>query len=174
MGIIDAIKEVAQAIRNMGGLPGQCVQEVGTSYDAVYTGTTQTPNDDTIPQNTEGTEFFSQAITPRAVGNILHIEVNAMISHTAVPRVCTFALHQDSVVNALAAHGHTVVFNTDAPNSVTVRFRVVVTSTSPTTYKIRIGAHSTGTLTINGAGAGSRLYGAIPKSSITIKECRPL
>lgn len=168
--IESAILSLASAIQPQAG---QSVQEVGTTYDAVATGTTTTPNDDTIPQNTEGNEYFSQTITPRQIGNILIITVDTMVATSAVARVLTMALHQDSVANALAAKGHTVVANTDAPNSFSATFRLVVTSLSQTTYKIRIGQHAAGTLTVNGF-TGGRMYGAIPKSVISIREERPL
>ena len=43
-------------------LPGDMVQRVNTQTGAVATGTTLLPNDDTIPQNTEGTEFMTLAV----------------------------------------------------------------------------------------------------------------
>ena len=49
------------------------VQAAHTQSGAVQTGTTTIPYDDTIPQNTEGTEFFTQAITPTSATNKLLI-----------------------------------------------------------------------------------------------------
>jgi hypothetical protein len=51
------------------------VQVKNTQTGAVATGTTTIPLDDTIPQNTEGTEFMTLAITPTSSTNKLKIEV---------------------------------------------------------------------------------------------------
>ena len=51
------------------------VQVVNTQTGAVDTGTTAMPCDDTIPQNTEGDEFMTLAITPTSATNKLKIDV---------------------------------------------------------------------------------------------------
>src|ERR1041385_5219094 len=43
---------------------GLALQLASTSYNAAATGTTTVPIDDTVPQNTEGDEYMSRAITP--------------------------------------------------------------------------------------------------------------
>jgi len=57
---------------------GSLVQSVGTVTGAVATGTTQMVLDDTIPQNTEGDQYMTRAITPTNASNILEIEVHWM------------------------------------------------------------------------------------------------
>jgi hypothetical protein len=153
------------------GLPsGTCVQMVQNVTTAVATGTTAIPRDDTIPQITEGTEFMTQAITPRSATNILVIEV---ISYLANSAVCTIAaaLFQDSTANALAV-GISPVPDAAAVSigrMVVTRHEMVAGTTSATTFRLRAGTNGGGTLTFNGS-AGGREYGAITKSSIVIRE----
>jgi hypothetical protein len=53
---------------------GSVLQVVNVQTGAVATGTSQTQNDDTIPQNTEGTEFITLAITPTSASSKLKID----------------------------------------------------------------------------------------------------
>lgn len=146
---------------------GAVVQVVTTNFAAVATGTTTTPLDDTIPQITEGTEFMTQAITPKSATNVLVIEAIIVAAATGVNFI-TVALHQDAVANALAA----VPVQIDAANTVhpaPLGHTMAAGTTSATTFRIRIGPNSADTVTFNGR-AGGRVYGAITKSFIKITE----
>ena len=149
---------------------GIVCQVVGNVSGAVATGTTAIPQDDTIPQITEGTEFMTQAITPKASTNKLLIEVHAFMSDSAASCAVTGALFQDSTANALAACQQ---FMATATGRVVILLRHLMTAgtTSSTTFRFRAGpdAGSGGTLTFNGIG-GSRFYGGVTLSSMTITE----
>ena len=54
---------------------GSVLQVVNTMNGAVATGTTIIPQDNTIPQITEGTEFMTLAITPTSATSQLRIDV---------------------------------------------------------------------------------------------------
>lgn len=146
---------------------GLVVQVVNTTSSAVATGTTAMPPDDTIPQNTEGDEFMTLAITPKSATNILVIEVFATVASNTANKFISGALFQDSTANALAA-GILRAETADGPYPLVIRHAMVAATTSATTFKFRAGAN-TATLTFNGT-AGGRLFGAIPKSSIVIYE----
>lgn len=150
---------------------GQIVQIVNTQTGALATGTTLTPFDDTIPQNTEGNEFMTLAITPTNSSNILIIEVIAYAaSSISGVNSLTTALFQDSTAGALAA----AINEANAGDTVlphVLRHKMAAGTTSSTTFKIRIGGQSTGTTTFNGQNAG-RLMGGVLASSITITESR--
>ena len=151
---------------------GRQIQDVGNIDGAVATGTTVMVLDDSIPQNTEGDEYLTQAITPRDTGNILEIEIHAILenSNTTIDQMIG-ALFQDSVADALAA----TAIVTDATGEVeTLAFkhRMVAGTLSPITFKFRAGAVLAGTTTFNGAG-GSRLFGGVAASSITVCEILP-
>lgn len=158
--------------RNEVTLPvgaGKILQIVNTQTGAVATGTAGIPVDNTIPQNTEGTEFMSAAITPGNVNNKLLIQVVAVLNdNTSLWYI--LALFKDSVADALAAvkqyvdavdTGATVVFN----------HYMTAGSISAITFKVRAGGAtgSGGTMTFNGINA-ARIFGGVSASSITITE----
>lgn len=146
---------------------GAPIQTVSTATSAVATGTTTIPADDTIPQNTEGDEYMTLAITPKSATNILVIQA---ITHTANTAAVAHivALFQDSTANALAAIEQ---YQGQTSGSVNMKLthRMVAGTTSATTFKIRIGGSGAGTTSFNGV-SGTRRFGAITKSSIVITE----
>ena len=145
------------------------VQRVETLTGAVATGTTLIPIDDTIPQNNEGDEYMTLAITPKNANNKLVIDVVVNLSNSATPNYLLIAaLFQDSTANALV----TVATQAVAANGLAqLTFRHVMTAntTSSTTFKVRAGSHTAGTTTFNGQG-GNRRFGGVMPSSITITE----
>lgn len=152
---------------------GFCVQEVGTTYSSVATGSGASsviPLDDTIPQNTEGVEFLTQTITPLSTSNILEIEVTLMLSNGNATQYLTAALFQDSTAGALHAV-NTFQATAAGPVVLKLTYRMAAGTTSATTFKVRAGSHQNTTTTVNGQ-SGARLYGAIPKSSIIIREIK--
>lgn len=148
---------------------GFCVQEVNTpASTGANTGTTIIPFDDTIPQITEGTEFMTQTITPKATSNILVISVQAMVTASVASQMMIGALFQDATPNALAASSYYIAA-VGTPTILTLVYTMVAGTTSSTTFRFRAGSQSAATTTFNGAG-GVRLFGATNKSSITITE----
>lgn len=146
---------------------GSCVQIATTGFSAVATGTTVMPIDDTIPQSGEGDQYMTQAITPRSASNRLVIDAIWWGANTSAASIAV-ALFQDSTANALSAVMSApagVNYNQCIP----LRYTMLAGTTSSTTFKIRAGSSSAGTTTFNGV-AGGRFFGAIDKSSITIRE----
>ena len=149
---------------------GTIIQIVNTQTGAVATGTTTMPQDDTIPQNTEGDQYMTLAITPTNSSNKLKIDVvwHGSNNNTG-SNIMVAALFQDSTANALAAgSGGTH----DAANDMQhIYFNHFMTAgtTSETTFKVRAGFNASGTTTFNGA-ASSRRLGGVFASSITITE----
>lgn len=147
---------------------GMAVQMQSTLSSAVNTGSVTIPIDDTIPQNTEGDQYMSLAITPKSSANILLIQVTAMLANTAVTPYIAGALFQDSTANALYAEvGRSA--NASDPLMLTFNYTMTAGTTSATTFKFRAGGGAVGTTTFNGQ-VGGRFFGAIPKSSIVITE----
>lgn len=143
------------------------MQRVNTQTGTVSTTTTILPSDNTVPQNTEGAEFMSLAITPTNAANVLKIEV-IVHGSPSVGQDVTAALFQDSTANALAAMA---VFQGTNTGMVVIplTYTMVAGTTSSTTFKVRAGMGGAGTFTFNGqAGAGK--FGGVLVSSITITE----
>jgi hypothetical protein len=149
---------------------GKVVQIVTTPITAVVTGTGTIPHDDTIPQNSEGAEFFTLAITPTSASTRLQIDVVYSCSSSIANRI-TGALFQDSTANALSC---AAVYEAAASVFHTTSFshNMVSGTTSATTFKLRIGQISAATITLNGRG-GARLYGGTFATSMTITEYTP-
>ncbi len=167
---VDAQGRLTAAASGGGGGGGSTVQTVSTLSSAVATGSTQIPSDDTIPQNTEGVEFMTCAITPTNSASILNIQVTMFASTDTAVRHIICALFQDSGANALAAD---IMFlaNASSVGTFPMFYSMTAGTTSATTFKVRMGMNGTGTMTFNGV-SGGRLYGAIPKSSIIITEVK--
>ena len=65
---------------------GHVIQYAYNQTGAVATGTTNFPEDDTIPQITEGDEFLTQAITPKSASSTISIEVHIFYSQSTSTR----------------------------------------------------------------------------------------
>ena len=148
----------------------QLAQIVSTYPGTSATGTALIPFDNTIPQITEGTEFMTLAITPKDAASTLEITVVLQCGSSAAATL-TSALFQDATANALRATSSLIAL---VNGVVTVVFThlMVAGTTSTTTFRVRGGANSAGTVTFNG-NAGAQIFGGVAGSSITIKEYLP-
>lgn len=145
---------------------GNVLQVVNTTSLAYASGSGNIPIDDTIPQNTEGNEFMTLAITPTSSSSKLLISVKAVLG-TNIVTWFTGALFQDSTANAIAA---AVDYLPAAGTTATLCFDHFMTAgtTSATTFKFRAGSQ-TGSIYLNGV-SSTRLMGGTCTSSITITE----
>ena len=149
---------------------GRIVQQVNVQDGAVATGTTILPIDDTIPQNTEGDQFMTASITPTRANNLLRIQAILNLSNgSAGPAGITAALFQDAIASALAVAWAGREATAAARGAAVLDFIMPAGTTSLTTFNVRAGAGSASTTTFNG-GLGSRLYGGVYYSSLTITE----
>jgi len=147
---------------------GAPIQMVTAQYSALATGSTQIPTDDTIPQNNEGDEYMTLAITPKSSTNILLIEATGFFGFSsAVGRNYCAALFRNTTADAFAVNAIRSPSGDIYP--VSLGGTQVAGSTSEITFKFRAGANSTGTLSFNGQ-FGARLYGDVVKSFIKITE----
>lgn len=153
---------------------GHIVQVASSASSALgaekgTTGTTAMPGDDTIPQNTEGDEYLTCAITPRDADNTLNIHVILNMSNSNDDAYYCAALFQDTTANALCSSVQKINA-TDPHVAQMVLFHTMTAGTaSETTFKVRAGDASGGTTTVNGYG-GARLHGGVLYSSIVIYE----
>lgn len=152
----------AGAIENTAISTGMVAQVVGATNTSNGTTTTVLPADDTIPQNTEGVEVATQAITPKSATNILVIEAwqNVVVSTATAT---TIALFQDSTAGGLAA---SEMYQSQTSGFVThfVKYIMTAGTTSATTFKYRVGQDAAGTFAY-----GSR-YGTAHTGGIMITE----
>jgi hypothetical protein len=166
-GVWASAPSVVQTYRNGYRKTGDLVQSCLNATGEVATGTTVTVLDDTIPQNTEGTEFMTQAITPTSSINLLLISHRGYYAvNGADNTICS--IFQDSTANALASH----VFRIDVANSqapALIDYRMLAGTTSSTTFRVRTGNSGAGTITFNGSG-GARKLGGVHASMLRVDE----
>ena len=166
-GLPDGIIQEADFATGVGG---KVLQAVSVLNNTASSSTSQFPADDTIPQNTEGTELMTLAITPESASSNLHIHIQICGSKSAESPV-SWALFVDSTANALAWGGH---YTGDlAIQNAGSGFHVVSSaSTSARTYKVRVGTDSAsgGTVYINRNSASASRIGNIGYSGMVIYE----
>lgn len=152
--------------------PGVVVQLTSTQTGELVSGTTLIPLDDTIPQNTEGTEFLTHVHTPLAATNKLLIEVAFQLYNSSADRKNTVALFKDAVAGALAAvcGGTTGDGNTTFKNVLVLRHVMVAGTVSGITFKVRVGPESASTVYLNALDSAARKFGGVCASSITVTE----
>jgi len=143
------------------------VQVVNTQTGATSDSGTRIPFDDTIPQNDEGSEVMTLAITPTSTTNKLKIDV--VIFSSCADVYTSIALFQDATVAALAA-GYRQS-NSAPPGVIKFTHYMTAGTTSATTFKVRVGGSAGSTVTFNGYNSG-RIFGGVTASSITITEIR--
>lgn len=151
-----------------GAPTGALITYAYNQTGAVDTGTTNFPEDDTIPQITEGDEFLTQAITPKSDSSTISIEVHIFYSQSTSTR-SGIGLFKDSGADALAftsnyIHGATSMGNMQ------LFYAETSGNTTARTYRVRCGLIGTsGTFTLNGQG-GARKFGGVAISTIRIME----
>ena len=164
-GTWDAAPSVVQLYSQGDRLPGETVQVRSNRDGAVATDSVHIPSDDTIPQNTEGTQFMSQVITPRSALNLLQIEHEGNYGSVSND-TATLALFQDSTADSIAAAGRTS--SGSALERIGIAHLMRAGTSSATTIKLRCGL-TANTLTFNGYNA-VRLYGGISASYLSVTE----
>lgn len=157
---------VAPTFQSAAAGGGKLLQVVSNQISAVATGSTKIAHDDTIPQNTEGDEYMTLAITPGNTNNILIIDIKVFGAVNSADPV-TMALFQDTTADALAAIS-VLPTNSAYTQPWILRHKMTSGTASSTTFKTRIGP-ALGTFTING-NSGLRRFGGVAASSMTIWE----
>ena len=147
---------------------GSVIQVANFTTSTVATGTALIPGDNTIPQITEGTQFMSLAFTPKKANSKLKITVTTSLVCSAAVNIGT-AIFRDSGADAIAAVFDNRIFSGNAGGISSFVSFIDATSISLTTFSVRSGPITSGTITFNGI-LGSSYFGGTIKSSITIEE----
>lgn len=144
---------------------------IGSGYGeevAVVTCSNDIPNNDNVPQNTDGTQVVTATYTVKEAGSTLEIEVNAAGTNPSSQPIMG-AVFRDSVAGSLdSKYGSYSTTNEVAMfHSI---FRVAAGSAGATTFKLRMGGDGSGNFYVNGDNAGARKFGGTGKATITIRE----
>lgn len=142
-----------------------------TSTSALISSTSEIPFDDSIPQSGEGVEVLTLAITPTSASNLLFFQFSGTAARDGSSGTTTSALFQDSTANALAATGGSP--GSDDGSILGLCYSMTAGTTMSTTFKIRAG-YSSGEILVNGKGStGTRAYGGVASTKLTIWEIEP-
>lgn len=128
------------------------------------------PEDNTIPQNTEGVEVTTVSITPKSSTNKLRIR--ALVSGNSASSQDAFAaIFQDSGANAIAA-GSGSYPTTNECFMIYLEVEIVAGGTSAITFKLRVGADTSANLNVNGRDGGTQRFGGKNISFLEVEEFR--
>lgn len=149
---------------------GTVVQVVeATPYTTYGNTAVNIPNDDTIPQSGEGAEWNTVAITPTNASNRLVIEaLFDFVSGTSSSDLIA-ALFQDAGANAIAVAS--TLGSNGGGGQLALRHEMAAGGTSATTFKLRAGAGTSGTMYVNGA-SGGRKFGGISAVRLRVTEIK--
>lgn len=148
---------------------------IGFAYTQSQTGadyTSTIPSDNTIPQNTEGTEVLSVSITPKSTTSLLKVEVQLSASEQGnTSNFLTAALFLNSETDARAAIQVGAMYSTPMGNNGTMIYTMVSGSTSAKTFKVRCGMDTNAAWCFNKNWYQDTLGGTFI-SSITVTEIK--
>lgn len=143
------------------------LQQVRYQTGSLASGSTAMPQTNSMPTNSQGTQFMALAITPKSSTSVLVIDVEAPVSFSA-DQHGAMALFVDNDVNAIAA----VRFSAGSGWGIVPTLKKVVSSGSTTarTYKVRIGTRDGNMVYLNGTAGEGQYFGGIGAATITITE----
>ena len=137
-------------------------------YTANAALTTIIPFDDTIPQNTEGTQIISVTITPKSTTNRLRVRARVHGMSPTSGDVISIAVFRNSDVNALSASFGSVTSAAATISMASIEFEFVPASTSLQTINLRVGGNL-GAIRLNGT-TTARVFGGASVCSLIVEE----
>lgn len=148
--------------------PGDRFKPVMSRSSSEQHGSTTIPFDDTLPQITEGTQFYQDSFTPTSPANLIEYETIINCSHSVAGVTIIAALFIHGTSNAIAsAWGYASAI--DSPCRLHLKHQFVGGTTSAILLDLRVGASAAGTVTINGQGSARKLGGSL-ETVTTITE----
>ena len=165
-------QQTLQQIHDLILYPGCVVQTAYGAYTANSNLTAVIPQDDTIPQNTEGTEIINVSITPRFATSVIMVKFVGQGQLATVDNLVA-AIFRDAIANAIVAQlvGAEVGTSTGMRGNFSIIHQDSPATTSPVAYKVRVGPASAGTMRMNGNTSG-RFFGGTSKAVLLLQEIR--
>lgn len=160
----DHIRLIKTVLRNTPLVIDRAYDEYTSNVDL----TSPIPLDDTIPQNTEGTQILSASITPKATTSRIRISFQCqfMCGSTGINAVA--AVFNNSTANALRSN-----FATNSAlgfaETLSLVYEYSPGSTSAQTYNIRVGPQVATAIRLNGTGS-SRMLGGSMAATLILEE----
>ena len=146
--------------------PGVVIDRAYAEYTANADLTTTIPWDDTVPQNTEGTQILSVSITPKTATNRIRLRFEGE-GCSGSPENIIAALFQNSIASAIDAR-YTTTAGGGFASAWGLCIELVPGSTSAQTFAVRVGGGTT-TIRMNGTNT-ARKFGAVSRATLTAEE----
>lgn len=146
---------------------GAILQVLQTTYATNADLTTQLPRDDTVPTSTEGTQILSQAITPAASANKVLCRVFVWGDDSTTGSIVVALFRGTTCIQVASA----IPVAANADTCVALEFLDSPSTTSSTTYSVRVGPGEATTVRLNGTTA-TRLFGGASTCTLTVMEVK--
>ena len=164
-----------QALEVAGGAPSwrwqRLVQRTGNSIATYINSTSIIPVDDTVPQSSEGAQVLaSDSLSPKSASHILRVTALVPCVAPSASVSAVLALFRDSGTDAVAVTTH--YFANTLPYHMALVHEEVAAATTATSFSLRIGPGTAGTLYVNG-NSGGRLFGGTMAVRLFVEEIRP-
>lgn len=148
---------------------GAVLQTVSSVTGAYASYTDVVPLDDTIPQNDEGTEILTVAITPKYTNSKLIVEAEIQCTVSTAMTVIGHIGRNATAGSVTAGSEYAASSN----QSCRVHLRIVVTADSTTeqTFRLFVGPSTAGSVHLNGS-SSARLFGGVANTYIAVTEVK--
>lgn len=157
--------------RDALGMPGGVIiDRAYAEYTTNANLTTVIPVDDTVPQNTEGTQVLSVSLTPKSTTSRIRLRFQGFFTVDTNGASCTAAVFSSASSSALRA-SVTSAPQIGYPSPVLLEHEYVPGTTSALTFSVRVGPQS-GTLRLNG-GTAARMFGGVAGATLIVEEIAP-
>ena len=149
-------------------LPGELVQTRRVTTSAKTNVSTTIPNDDTIPQSSEGTQLLTQDITPKSATSLIRVTASAFgVTNGATSS--EIAIFRDSGADALAATLGSTAVTVGYVTTCFLGYIEYSVGTSTVTYKMRVGRTGQD-IYYNGIDSSTRLFGGVAQTFLQVEE----
>lgn len=144
------------------------LQLINGSFTAA-SGTTSIPFDNTVPTSTEGTQVWSQAITPSSTSSVIEINYSSIIDVSSAGSYITVALFRGTTcIDVKSYRSINGILSATGPVPVSASLIDSPATASSITYSIRVGRDAAGTWYF-GRAAGAT-YGGDSVGDYILKE----
>ena len=159
----------ANAAGGGGGSGGKVLQRVYAAGGSNVSGTANLLADNSIPQNTEGTEFMTISITPQSATSILVVRFSGWFGLSAAGFQYGAGIFRDSTADAIAA---STVYAADVWGAQHMECvaNVASGSTTATTFKFRAGGQGGAAMHMSQTYASALMFSTAQKSFMEIWE----
>lgn len=156
---------------NVAVPPGSIIQTVfATPYTANANITAIIPGDDSVPQITEGGQILTLAISPRFVDSTILLRFQGNVARTVASGGIGAAMFRNTVSDTI---GSSFIVSASAGNPLPIEIEDMDSpaTTSATTYTVRAGPTSAGTIRFNGQ-TGTRIFGGTQAATLIAQEIK--